>query len=183
MDESSKKTATKGLLALLVIVNFVTLATLWFFYLRRPRFEPPPRNEGRGPDVQMFLRRELDLNEDQARKFEELRDAFLSSLPALQEDIQRLRVALMSEMFVAEPDVKKIDTLAAEIGAREADMTKRLFYHFKDLVAVCRPDQKQKFELLMSDLLRMIGPPGPPRGDEEREGHKLREASPLRKKS
>jgi Spy/CpxP family protein refolding chaperone len=162
MNDVQERHTAKVLIGLLILINVVTLAMLWFLLLRRPPLGPPPPDEGRGREVQSFLKRELNLTEDQARKFEELRDRFISSLPSLPDEIQRLRETMMNELFVAQPDEKKVEALTGEIGIREAAMEKGLYDHFRDLVAVCRPDQKRKFQAIMNDVLEMIGPPGPP---------------------
>ena len=162
MDGIQRKHAARGLVGLLILVNLVTLATLWYSYLKRPPLGRPPQDGRPGQEIQSFLARELGLTPDQSKKFDDLRDKFISTPQAIQEEILRLKQAMMAEIFAERPDEAKVEALAAEIGAKEAQKIRLLYAHFRDLAAVCTPEQKRKFQSIMSDLMRMFGPPGPP---------------------
>lgn len=159
MDFFTKKKLTTWAIVILVILNLSTLATLWFLELKRPPLLPSPRS-GIG-DVQPFLRRKLGLSEEQERQFRELRQRHFDRTNAMMDEIHQLKKEVMAELFVPQPDVEKVRRLSDEIGARQAELERLLFFHFQDLKAVCKPKQREKFRALMNDLLEMTRPPGP----------------------
>jgi protein CpxP len=175
MDIFSRKHLTTWVIALLVLLNAATLGALWLSVLRKP--EAPPRRGEAGPpapradakradDVRLFLERELDLSSDQAAKFEQLRKSHAAAIQAVQNEIRRLKKAEMDGLLAAGSNPEPGDQLAVEIGAKETEKEKLLYAHLRDLMALCRPDQQDKFRRILGEVLRLMAPPGgQPQGD------------------
>ena len=89
--------------------------------------------------------------------YEALRDAF--STHALMV----FRRQVLSE----DVDSTKIDALTKAIGERQAEIDRKTFSHFRELRALCTPDQREKLNQLFDEVLRMMSPrhrpPHPPR--------------------
>lgn len=167
MEPSYKIRKKEWAIALLIILNLLTLAALWLTIFHRSPGAPPPWRGGGTEDPQRFLSRELNLTEAQAKEFDDLRDHFLKTAGPIHEEIGRLKESLIEEMFRPQVDASRIKTLIEEIGVRRADEEKRLLNHFQDLVNACRPEQKPKFQAIMREFMTMIGaldPPRPPQG-------------------
>ncbi|MCX6563346.1 MAG: periplasmic heavy metal sensor [Candidatus Aminicenantes bacterium] len=157
MDAFSEKPFTQKLTIFLIILNLITMAALWYVVFRRPPGGRPPREVGKGQDVQSFLRRELNLSDEQAAAFANLRDRFLDTARPLHDEIRKSNEATLTELLKAQADQRTIETLTARIGTLRGEEEKLLFLHFQELMAVCRPDQKIKFQSIMREFLVMIG--------------------------
>jgi hypothetical protein len=154
-------------IALLVILNLLTLAALWLTVFHRSPGGPPPWRGGEARDPRLFLNRELNLTAAQAKEFDDLRNRFFKAARPLHDEIGRLKESLIGEMFRPQHDMVRMKTLIEEIGAHRADEEKRLLNHFLDMVNACRPDQKARFQAIIREFMTMIGaldPPDPPEG-------------------
>jgi len=176
MDIFSRKHLSTWAIALLVVLNIATLATLWLSLLRKPA-GPPRREEseaaagggerarpaeGTADDVRLFLERELGLDAGQKAQFEEMRRRNAAAIQSAQAEIQRLKKAEMDAMLASPADPARQDALAAEIGAKETEKEKLLYAHLRDLSALCRPEQQKKFREIVGELLRIMAPQGRP---------------------
>jgi len=158
MDDSAKKSITQKAVPFLIILNLVTMAALWYVLFRKPPAPRPPRAAGQGQDVvQSFLRRELSLTDEQAATFLKLRDKFVASTGPLQEELRTLNETIIAEMLKPQPDKAAIEKATARIGILRGEERKLLFFHFLDLMDVCRPEQKDKFHSILREFLTRIG--------------------------
>ena len=163
MDIFTQKRAMTWTIIILVGINLLALGTILWHVTRKPQGPPPPPQK-RDPDqTQYFLRNELDLSEKQAQRFEELGRHHSQESRRIQNDIHRLKAEMMTELFHEEPDLRRVENLAEKIGSREAEKELLLFNHFLDLAEVCEPEQREKFNTIIHDLLEMIRPREPQR--------------------
>jgi periplasmic protein CpxP/Spy len=176
MDIFSRKHFANWIVALLVVLNVATLGALWLSVLRRPEARPR-RDDGKTEaprataaqtdgtktdDVRLFLERELGLSPDQKAEFERLRTSHAAGIQAVQAEIQRLKKAEMDAFLAGRAD----DATAAAIGAKETEKEKLLYAHLRDLMAICRPEQQERFRQVMGEILRLMAPKGgQPQGD------------------
>jgi Spy/CpxP family protein refolding chaperone len=149
------------LLGFLILLNVVTLGTIWFQQFRRPPVPRPPQDR-RSENQQRFLEQELGLTEQQSQQFQTLREQFFLQSNAIMQKVHQLRKTMTDELFSSSPDTQKAHKLAEEIGAKHAEQERLLFHHFLELKAVCQPAQREKFQALMRDLLERMKPPEPP---------------------
>jgi len=167
MDIFTRKHMAAWLIGALVVMNLITLTVLWYAVIRKPQPAPPPRDEKPAENVNRFLERELNLTPEQAEQFREMRRRHAAEQQALQEEIRGLKKAEMDELLTAQPDPAKSESLAAAIGAKETEKERRLFAHLQGLMALCRPDQQERFRAIMGELIRMMGPVGQPQPDKK----------------
>jgi protein CpxP len=167
MDIFARKHLTVWLIGALAIMNLVTLATLWYAVIRKPQPAPPPREGNPSESVNRFLEQELHLAPEQTAEFREMRRSHTAEQQAIQDEIRRLKKAEMDELLTAQPDQAKGEALAAAIGAKETEKEKLLFAHLRNLMALCRPEQQERFRSIMGELIRMMGPPGQPQPEKK----------------
>jgi Spy/CpxP family protein refolding chaperone len=166
MNFFTKIRATSWIIGLLVILNLLTLSTIWFQQFRRPP-QTPPSQENRSETVQLFLQRELNLTDQQAQQFTTLRTQYLATSRVLMQDVMALRKTLTEEMFATSPDTPKADQIAEQIGVKHAEVERLLFSHLLELKAVCEPEQQAKFQRLMQEILDMMKSGDQPRPQEQ----------------
>ena len=161
MNFFTKIRITSWLLGLLVLLNVLTLGTIWFQQFRRPPAPLSPQDK-RSEDQQRFLEQELGLTEQQSQQFQTLREQFFLQSNTIMHEIHQLRKTMTDELFSSSPDTQKAHKLAEEIGAKHAEQERLMFHHFLELASVCQPAQREKFQALMRELLEMLKPPEPP---------------------
>lgn len=167
----------KWTIIILVILNLTTLTMLWIKNNNKDSYKKP-RLPVRGPkESRQFLTRELSLSEEQDRLFKELRHGHRFQGKKIQHQIHKLKREIMEGLFDPDFDNSKLNHLISEIGKKHGELELLTFNHFRELKNVLNTSQRNKFLLLVHDLLRMIeaagkpgsGPPppkhqGPPKG-------------------
>ncbi len=163
-----KKNLVILFLILLTIVNIAALVTFVYH-----RFQPrPPLLSMHPPDKpENFIRRELNLNEEQTKQFEAHFDKFKMEMDPILDSLRAKRAELTEEMAAGEPSVAKLDRMAGEIGALEVRLQKKTITHMLETKAFLNPDQQKKFFLLFKEGHdRARGPANPGRMDQDPRG-------------
>ncbi|MEI6847290.1 MAG: periplasmic heavy metal sensor [Chlorobiaceae bacterium] len=145
MDFLTSKRVVTTLVAFLVLLNVTLLGMLWRQnicginrnqYLRQNSFTKP-----------------LALSESQTLSFQKLREEhFLKIRPEMQA-ITRLKKQLLEEALNDKPDTKKIETIANNIGSRQATIEKELTHHFHELATVCKPEQRDSLKKVLERII------------------------------
>ena len=164
MNYFTKKRLLFWGIILLVIMNVSSLATVWYQQHSVP-FPPTP---DRPPPqrTNQFLLRELDLTDAQAEEFAELQRQHFDKTRRIHDAIRDLKNEFFAELSVEFPDTLHANRIAGEIGAKQTELELATFYHFLELKSKISPSQKEKFDGLIQDLLRSMGPkPKPPPGE------------------
>jgi hypothetical protein len=164
MNIFSHNRLTGWFIGVLILLNLLTLGTLWYREIMRPPF--PPQfgidEQRRKPDE--WLKHELGMDQEQARQFDDKREKFLNRLNPEKRQIHQLNVQILQEAFSPAPDQEKIVKWSAEIGTIESNLSLLLFDHLQDLKQIARPDQQEKLQGFFQELFRHtepIGLPGP----------------------
>lgn len=146
----------------LVVIN---LASITFFTLRgmRPNHEPLlfPKNE-QYRDVSGVLKKELNLSNKQVAQFDEIRKRNFEKQVDLKQIIRDDKDAMNEEMFNINTDENKIKSLAKKISDNEYKMELLRFDQAKELKAVCKPEQLEKFENLVKEIRDYFRPDNQP---------------------
>jgi hypothetical protein len=147
MDLFRRQQLMGWLIGILVVLNIGTLSFIWFQHSRRLDFAHPPRKQPE--DVLCFLKQELQLNEEQERRFVDLRQRHFTEMQRLNSEIHQLKHGIMEEVFRDEPDEARVKMLVTEIGQRQAQIEDIIFRHFRDMRAVCKHEQCARFQNLI----------------------------------
>lgn len=147
---------TKLLTFAVVALLLLNLGTLTFLVLHRPHPGMWPHERGeKGPAD--YIIRELNFNENQKTQFMKLVDAHRKSINELQkterENHEKLFDALESS------DTVFVNTAIHAIGDTQSETAKITFMHFKDVRALCTPEQQTKFKSIINAALHMMSPP------------------------
>jgi hypothetical protein len=153
-------------IVLLLAANIATLILLWTHSRKGTPDNPGPRGE----QVFEFVTKELGLDSVQQKAYAALRTEHQQGSKALQDSI---RIA-KDVFFGSLKDSSVSDATIMSQGQKVADAEERLemltFRHFQKLRTLCRPDQQQKFDKIIEDVLHRIaqprGPGRPPRGQQ-----------------
>ncbi len=168
MDILAKQKVTNILIIILVVINIGCLSFIWFREANHPKLPPPHPDR---QNVNRFLDKELDLNTDQEKKFDEFRKEHFETTRKFEDKIGVYKKEILSESFNQKPDMQKINALTDSLSSAQKGYEMFLSEHFQKLASVCTPEQREK---LKGIFLSSFGPkdrrPMPPPGGEMRPG-------------
>ena len=142
------KNRSGWIIAILVLLNIGTLASMWLFPLR------PPHHR-----VERYLQKELNLTHEQKMQFKTLRDQHRSITKEYHEEKQKNKKQLFEELSKNPPDSILINDLIKKEGEVHTLLEKTLIQHFMDMKVICSEEQQEKLGQVFSKMMR---PPGPP---------------------
>jgi len=143
----------KTAVALLLLLNIGTLVFMW---AHRP---PPPAGAG----AFMFLVKATNMDKAQIEAYEQLKTAHRVKMDAFRAQNGQLRgklFELMSQHGSNDPAVALLMDSIASSRRQEEIVT---YDHFREVRAICRPDQQAKFDAAIGEAVQSMGPSEPRR--------------------
>jgi Spy/CpxP family protein refolding chaperone len=113
-----------------------------------------------------FLRRRLDLSEEQIDQMHTIRESMFAETLPLREELSGKRRVLMNLLRKAEPDTTDLNLLIAEISHLQAKLELRIFKNIQQSKEVLTPKQQEQFLEFFEQGFHERGMHlGPPRGE------------------
>ncbi len=141
----------------LLIMNVASLAAVWLLKDNRPA-----QHRGPGPGVAEFLTKELRFDSLQQQQLFQLRSAHQRQVMELRSKTREAKDALFE--LLKEPAVS--DTMLAKAAIASSLNDQQLdiltFRHLQKIREICTPVQKEKFDAVIHEVLRSMGPMPPP---------------------
>lgn len=142
---------------------------MWFWKIKPPLPPPPPAMEpprdGPPPEGRTTLKEQLKLTDAQMEAIDKIRDAHISQIRKIKEDMKGLKDKLFSNLHNPDADTNSIKDITNQIGNYEARIDIITFDNFREVRKICTDEQKKKFDEIILDVLRMGPPPdGRPEG-------------------
>ncbi len=159
-----KQTNTKimGVVILvLIILNVATLTSIWYHHKQEMDGTESRKRGGAGS----FLIKELGFDSAQKLAYQQLREQHQKDLRAIREQLKDGKEAyfgLLADSSVSEATIK---ASALKAAGMEQEIDIETFHHFQKVRALCTPEQKKKFDTIIKDVVKLMGPPmqqGPP---------------------
>ncbi len=156
MDYFGKNKVLLGIIAVLIVIDLVTLGTLWWMVDRQT--DVPPK-----PDVspKEFIAKELQFSPEQQKQFDQL---VLSHQRTSREILEQLRNAKRDFFaLVQRPSVSDslVTAKAREIGRHESELGLVTLRHFQEIKGICAEQQSAKFDRIMQQVLQELSLPHP----------------------
>ena len=159
---SQQKVFIRAIIALVVFNVF--LVVFFIFKETRPRHEPFPFHKNESyRNVSKFLKKELNLSDQQIIQFEKIRKENIEKQSALKEIIREDKDAMNQEMYNKNSDEIKVKSLAEKISSNEYKIELLHFEQAKKLKAVCNDKQLDKFEDLVKEIRDFFRPDNQPK--------------------
>lgn len=143
------------LVIVLLLANTATLAFLWWG--NKGQAKP-----GRPDQLKDFLTEQLQLDSAQQRQYQLLITAHRTAADPLRRRVGELKDSLF--LLLKQSPVNEADKQAAtnKIAATVQQLELLHINHFEQVRKLCTPAQQQKFDNLLSDIVRHLSmPPGP----------------------
>ena len=161
MKNTNSKTGWIITILILVVVNIAT----WFTILHIIRKHHPPQN---GRDAANFLVKELGFDSIQKVKYFALIEQHQKEVREIKEQAKHSKetfFSLLSDTAITEDSIKVSARNAFE---SENQIAIKTFHHLQMVRALCNAEQKSKFDHIIQDVIKMMGPqsgPPPHRGE------------------
>jgi Spy/CpxP family protein refolding chaperone len=161
----------KWLIVILLILNIATLSFTIFSHLpHRPFRELPVNNPVDKEEMhkrnEIFLQRELNLDDEQMNLFRQSRKQHFSAQKELMKKNRMIREELSEAIFQTQFNQNKTDSLITLLGKITIAIETLNAQHFIELRSFCRPDQQQKFGKVFREIIVKpgAGADRPPKG-------------------
>ena len=156
-------TKTKWLAVLITVLVLTNLGLMIFIWSEKEenRLPPPIR------DAREYLGKTLALDDKQLQSFDSLRKIHFEKVTNYRKEMRGLKDEFFSRLSA--PRNAKTDTLAQRIGIVQTKIDLETFDHFFQLRSLLNKEQGEKFDNVIQDVLRTMGPrQGPPPGGQRR---------------
>ncbi len=145
-------------IAILVILNLVTVAIIWTLYFDQSHSSVKPDKVSPPSDPILLMQREIGLTDGQAQQYEQLREKHKGDMRAINDELDDLKLQMADEVFNPGLDEKQIKSLAEKIGQLQTELEKLRFNHFRELALVCNEEQKAKLHPILRQVFGKKGP-------------------------
>lgn len=135
---------------IVLVVNIATLALLWLGK-KENHNDPGPRQE---PGI--WLTEQLSLTPEQADHYRDMRMQHHEAIMALEQQKKKLKDALFNQLN-ANATPQLLDSISLQTGKLEAEKDMLTFNHFKQLRQILTPEQQQKFDAIIRQMLERMG--------------------------
>ena len=155
---------------ILTVTNLATIGTIVYHSYGWRSNHLPQRNptDHQNPG-KFFLQKALNLNAQQEVQFSAQRKQFYGDSKIIFKQLEAKRIAMVAEISKSSPDTMVLYGYSDEIGTLHASLKRLTIKHLLGLKKLCTPEQNVKLDSLYQ---RLIGPEGPMRHHNQKEGWK-----------
>lgn len=154
MNTAQKNRWFSLLVALLIIVNTVTIAMFWWQHKKKPELPA-----GGGGLAAEFVIKALALDSNQQQAYQQLREEHQQQMRAIKER-SRIQKEAFLDLFTKDSVTDEVRNAAIDANAAiEKEIAQATYQHFRKLRALCNAQQKEKFNEIIGQVLRMMSPP------------------------
>jgi Spy/CpxP family protein refolding chaperone len=164
-------------LIVLVIANMVTLGVFWYYRIHHTPPETGANAPGGRGAASAFIIKQVGLSSTQQAAYRELVMQHQQKVRAIRDQLHTAKDSFFDLLSDSNASPAKVDELSSTIGQLEKEIDMLTFEHFRQVRAICTPDQKIKLDNCIKQVLRMMAPQGgggpqgpPPQGEGRNHG-------------
>ncbi|MCX6214484.1 periplasmic heavy metal sensor [Spirosoma sp.] len=135
----------------LLLLNLLTVGFLFF----KPEQGPPGRPGAEGPAAVIIERLHLDAS--QQVRYRQLVKEHQEHTHTLNQKTAQLYRTYYGLLETPTYDARRANSLSQQIADNQRSIAQLNFDHFTQIKSLCRPDQQEDFNRLVSDLARLFG--------------------------
>lgn len=151
MDVFFQRNFTNRLIQFLIALNLLLIGFMIWKGIISSEPLLYPKNEAYR-DVTGILQKELQLDSDQLKKFDEIREKYFVKQVEIKGLIKKDKDAMNSEMFQKFTNESRVILLAKSIANNELKIELLRYQQAREFKQVCTPKQLMKFELLVKEI-------------------------------
>lgn len=152
MERLAKNKLLILLVGILLLANIIMLS-FWLFKPKSQNHNNSGNKNSKGM-VSGFLKKDLNFSDDQLKRFDTLRSAHFERIKPYYRELNNSKEVLFSQTYSS--DSSAIDSLANEIGKRQAEIDKNFLNHFRQIRELCTEEQKPAFDSLFPGLVKKM---------------------------
>jgi protein CpxP len=143
------------LIWLIIILLVADAATVAYFWLGNSKGRPSQESP------KEFIIRELSMDANQQKQYSDLVTEHRASVDSLRQALRTAKDSFFE--LIKEPAVTDSAKQAAVsvIGRITESIDLRTLEHFQKVRMLCRPEQQEKFDRIIHQVMGMMGPPPP----------------------
>ena len=150
----------RWLLVLVAILLLTNIATLSIYWIKKPDHDGGPGRDPGNREKKMgqFMIDQMKFDATQEASYWKLRDSMIAIQKPVMDSIRSSKKRFFD--LLNQPDAT--DSMLIAHTNQIADLQKRLdlvtFRHFQNVRAICRPDQLQKFDTVIKEIVNRMTP-------------------------
>jgi Spy/CpxP family protein refolding chaperone len=151
MDLINQNKFKNWLIIVLLAINLITVSVIWM-QITNKNVQQPGAQDNRPSESVNLLKKALDLNEGQTKQLEKMRNDQFDQSKKYNDRLNDLKKQLAEELFKESPDTTLANSKAKEIGDLQSKVESIRFNNFKELLAICSPEQKEKLKPILVEV-------------------------------
>lgn len=154
----------KIIIIVLLLINVGTLGYLWIGHRRPPRHmgqpdgPPGPHGHGERAGAAAFLYEELQLSDAQEAAYKKMREQHHATVMSIRDDMRQSKKALYGLLKSTDSNAIKIEEQRwlDSLAAQQRRIEYITYLHFREVRALCTPQQQQKFDDVIGEALEQM---------------------------
>ncbi|HEY1201352.1 MAG TPA: hypothetical protein VGE79_10245 [Niastella sp.] len=145
------------LVAILLLTNIATLSIYWF---KKPDHEGGPGRDGGNREKRMgqFMVDQMKFDATQEAAYWKLRDSMMVVQKPVMDSIRDAKKRFFDLLNQAETTDSILVARSNEIADLQKKLDLATFRHFKNVRAICHPDQLQRFDTVIKEIVNRMTP-------------------------
>jgi Spy/CpxP family protein refolding chaperone len=141
--------------AIIILLLLINAATIIFLLIGKNKHHlPPPQNGG----AFGFLVKELALDSNQKNEYQKLRDQHRNSVEGLRTQLKNNKDSLFNLLKKSNVTDENVHPKLDSIASLNRKIDEITFIHFKQVRAICNPQQQMKFDEVIAQAMQIQAP-------------------------
>jgi hypothetical protein len=143
---------------LIFIILFLLLTNIgvlgYFLWDRKPSQQG---GSGKGPGISFALQNEVGFDDQQIADYRKLKEQQWAAIKPMFADLHKAKDSFFRMVSNENPSDSMVNAGAGLIAEKQKAIELQAFSHFKQVRALCRPDQLEKYDSLVQRMIRKTG--------------------------
>jgi hypothetical protein len=162
---------TQVLIFIIAILLLVNIAMVLSFGMKEPEKTEKSNDKPRRPNPIAFtLKEKVGFSEQQMEQINQLKKAHREKMHVLFEDIRKAKIAFYSHVNKPQINEAEMHTLSLDIAKKQQAIELQAFRNFREIRALCTPEQLPKYDSLMPQVIQNMWFPERHGNNKHREG-------------
>jgi len=144
---------TQILIFIIIILLMVNIAMVLSFGMKTPSKTEADKPRRPNP-IAFTLKEKVGFSEQQMQKIEELKKAHREKMHKLFEDVRKSKIDFYEHVNQDTIADSTIQHLSSDIGRKQQAIELQAFKNFRELRALCTPEQLPRYDSLMPQVIR-----------------------------
>jgi Spy/CpxP family protein refolding chaperone len=150
----------RWLLVLVAILLLTNIATLSIYWIKKPSHDGGPGHDTGNREKRMgqFLVDQMKFDANQAATYWKLRDSMIASQRPVVDSMRNAKKNFFDLLNQPGATDSALIARSNEIAALQKKLDLATFRHFQNVRAICRPDQLEKFDTVIKEIVNRMTP-------------------------